>query len=349
MKAIAQADKMAAAMPNHFALTRILVRQEAVNSSSIEGTHSTLDAVLELEEAEEESESDADTATAQVRDYALALERAMRDVQDSGRNAFTLELIEDLHRAVMKSDPGYKDVPGEPRTRVVWIGGGNIEHSEWNPPPPNRVGRTIDDHIRYLRDDGMQQLQQSIILRLAIAHAHFEAVHPFRDGNGRVGRLLIPLMMAADGHTALYLAPYIAQNKNRYLDSLQAAQQRLDYAPLVNFLSEAIVATVREADLSMHALNQLPSIWAARQKFRKGSASQRALGLLIGFPVVTTQRLASELKITFAAANRGIAQLVKAKVLTELTGRRRNRIFVAREVRRIYNRPFGEEPELPRR
>jgi Fic family protein len=347
MKTLLKADKIAAALPHHFALSRILVRQEAVNSSSMEGTHSTLDAVLEAEEAEDDSGTDA--ATAQVRDYALALERAMRLILEHGRNAFTVELIEDLHRTVMSGDPDYQDVAGEPRTKVVWVAGSSlgIEHSKFNPPPPRRLGRCLDDHIRYLCDDGMQQLQQSIILRLAVAHAHFEAIHPFRDGNGRVGRLLVPLMMAADGYPALYLAPFIALNKTRYIDGLIAAQQRLDYAPLVNFISDAIVSTVREAELSIEALRHLTAVWLRRKKFRAGSAAQRALDLLIGFPIVTARRLAEELRITYAAANKGIAQLVENEILSEHTGRQRNRIFVAREVRRIYNRAFGDEPDVP--
>ena len=106
----------------------------------------------------------------------------------------------------MTGDKDYKDVPGELRKRVVWIGGGkNMASSDFNPPPPSRVPQCMDEQVAYLRTDGMQPFQQSIILRLAIAHSHFEAVHPFRDGNGRVGRLLIPLMMAADGHAPLYL------------------------------------------------------------------------------------------------------------------------------------------------
>jgi Fic family protein len=345
MKALMAAEKIASAFPHHFALTRILVRQEAINSSSIEGTHSTLDAVLEAEEAQDDTEVDA--ATVQVRDYAVALEHAMLVVHKKGREAFTIDLIEGLHKAVMARNPDYKDTPGDPRRGVVWIGGRSIEHSQFNPPPPTRVGRCLDDHIRYLRDEGMQQLQQSIILRLAVAHAHFEAIHPFRDGNGRVGRLMIPLIMAADSHAPLYLAPYIALNKARYIDGLKAAQQRLDYAPLVNFIAEAIIATVREAELSGEALRQLSIIWSKRGKFRHGSAAQRSLDLLIGFPVVTARRLSTELKITYAAANRGIAQLVKLGILTEHTGKARNRIFVARDVRRIYNRPFSDKPLLP--
>ena len=346
MKAIQKADRIAATLPDHFALSRILVRQEAVNSSSMEGTHSTLDAVLEAEESEEDEE--IDDATSQVKGYALALEDSMRAVQKIGREAFSLSFIQRLHVNVMMGDKDYKDVPGALRKSVVWIGGGkNMANSDFNPPPPLRVPRCMAEHVAYLRTDGMQPFQQSIILRVAIAHSHFEAVHPFRDGNGRVGRLLIPLLMAADGHAPLYLAPYIHINKPRYIDSLKAAQQRLNYAPLVNLLSDAIVATVREAEVSMDALVRLIPIWSKRRKLRTGSAAQKALFLLAGYPVVTATRLAQELKVTFAAANRGIGQLEEAQILTKLKGRARSRVFVARDVLRIYNRTFGDEPILP--
>jgi Fic family protein len=264
------------------------------------------------------------------------------------RKGFSLEFIQALHRNLMARDPDYRDVPGELRTCVVWIGAAGIEHSAFNPPPPARIAACLEDHIAYLRTDGLQQVKQSIVVRLAVAHAHFEALHPFRDGNGRLGRLLVPLMLAADGHAPLYLSPYINANRTRYADGLKAAQRQLDYAPLVSLLSDAIAASVREAERSIEALARLKLLWASHVKFRKNSTAWKALELLAGFPVVTARRLSQRLGVTYAAANKGIAQLVDTGVLTERTGNRRNRIFAARDVLRIYNRPFGEEPVVRR-
>lgn len=346
MQAIQQADQIATLLPNHFPLSRVLVRQEAVNSSSIEGTHSTLDAVLEAEEAED-GDAAADEATTQVREYALALESALMQIQQNRRDGFTLDLIRGLHHSLMRSDKAYKDVPGQFRDRVVWIGGDRIEHSTYNPTPPDNIASCMSEHLAYLRTDGMQPFEQSIILRLAIAHAHFEAIHPFRDGNGRVGRLLLPLMMTADGRAPLYLSPYIAAHKQAYYDALKAAQQKLDFAPLVELLSSAIITAVDEATDTIHAFEQLATIWSKRAKFRAGSAGQRSLRLLSTYPVVTAKRLASVLGTTYSAANNSLSTLVSAGILTELTGHRRNRMFAAREVLRIFNRPFGEKPDLP--
>jgi Fic family protein len=345
MRAVQRANQIAASLPHHYPLSRILARQEAVNSSSIENTNSTLDAVLEAEEAD--SDALHDEATSQVRDYAIALETSLKEIEQQRRVGFTRELVKRLHKTLMLGDTTYQDIPGEFRSRVVWIGGDRIEHSTFNPPPPNRVTDCIDEHIAYLRTDGMQPFEQSIILRLAIAHAHFEAVHPFRDGNGRVGRLLLPLMMAADGHAPLYLSPFINSQKPRYYDALKSAQQQLDYSLLLELLSEAIIYAVSEADQTIAALQKLVVIWRQRQHFRTGSSAARGMEILSAYPVITANRLAKELGTTYAAANKGIAALVSADVLTELTGHRRNRMFAARDVLRIFNRPFGELPELP--
>jgi Fic family protein len=344
-KALLTANRLVSALPDHFPLSRVLLRQEAVDSSSLEGTHSTLDAVLE---AEEESDGDdIDAPTTQARDYALALEHALPLIEREGRAGFSLELIQELHRAVMAADPDYKDEPGQLRSRVVWIGGRAIEHSDFNPPPPERVGPCLQDHVAYLRTDGMQQVQQSVIARAAVAHAHFEAVHPFRDGNGRLGRLLIPLILAADGHAPLYLSSYINANKAQYMDGLRAAQQRLDHGPLIQLVSEAIIASVKEAGQTIEALRRLKGVWLARRRFRKGSAAEKALDLLAAYPVITVRRMARLLGLTYAAANTGAAQLLDAGVLSEHTGHRRNRVFVAREALSIFNRPFGDAPETP--
>src|ERR1700674_4397385 len=121
---------------------------------------------------------------------------------------------------------------------------------------------------------------------MAVAHAHFEAVHPFRDGNGRVGRLLLPLMMAAEGHIPLYLSPYIEANKVAYYASLKAAQQRLDWHEAIGFLADAIVGTTHELLATRDALAALRDRWRERRKFRRGSAALEALDVLPHYPVL---------------------------------------------------------------
>lgn len=328
-RAMERARVLAAELRSPYLVSRVLPRREAVASSAVEGTHSTLDELLTAEEADETPND----ATAQVRDYALALEGHLPEAARCGRAIFTEELVQGLHRAVMAADPHYVDRPGEWRTRVVWIGGqGDISRSVFNPPPPADVARCLADSLAYLRCEGGEDLSQHLVTRMAVAHAHFEAVHPFRDGNGRVGRLLMPLMMAAEGVTPLYLAPYVEAHKPAYMAALKAAQQRLAWHEIVGFFCDAVVATVEDLQEMRRALEAQREAWAGRRRFRAGSASLRALDVVPSYPVLTVKRLAALLDVSIPTATAAVDQLVEAGVLVERTGYRRNRVFVAREV-----------------
>ncbi|MDP7547911.1 MAG: Fic family protein [Alphaproteobacteria bacterium] len=217
----------------------------------------------------------------------------------------------------------------------------------YNPPPPADVAATLEQSMAYMRAEGLQLQQQSLITRMAVAHAHFEAVHPFRDGNGRVGRLLLPLMMAADGQTPLYLSPYIEAFRPDYNQALRAAQQRLAWHEMVGFMADAVVGTAEELLRTRSALLVLGELWRRRRKFRQGSAALRALDVLPHYPVLTVNRLAALLDVSHAAAATAVRQLSQAGVLLERTGYARNRVFTAPEALSIINRPFGAAPLLP--
>ncbi|WP_237740992.1 Fic family protein [Novosphingobium sp. B-7] len=344
MEMIARVDALAAELHDPYLVSRLLSRREAITSSSIEGTNSTLDELLTIEEENEVARDEAK----QVRDYALTLDNFVPQARAQGPSLFTAELISALHTEAMRHEPSYADAPGHIRTTVVWIGGaGQIAYSTFNPPPPADVAACLAENVRYMRCEGMQIVTQSLVMRMALAHAHFEAIHPFRDGNGRVGRLLLPLMMAAEGHVPLYLSPYIEAHKPGYYAGLQAAQQRLDWEPLVGFFSRAIIATGRELFATRTALRTLAAQWQTRRRFRSRSAALRMLAILPDYPVTTAKRMAAHLQLSIPATLTGIWQLVDAGILTERTGYRRNRIFFASEVLSIINRPFGSDVADP--
>lgn len=340
---LGQIQALADQVSDPYVISRTLSRREAVDSSAIEGTNSTLNELLTIEEHDD----DARDAARQVRDYALTLDRMLPRARNEGSDVFTIDLIRDLHREAMRHDPDYRDEPGEFKKAVNWIGGtGHISTSTYNPVPPDQVGPCLEQTAAYMRCEGMQAMTQSIVTRMAVAHAHFEAVHPFADGNGRVGRLLLPMIMAAEGHVPLYLAPYIAANRLGYYDGLKAAQQRLEWAPLVGYLSDAISGTVEELLATRTALRTLAADWRERRKYRAGSASLRTLDLLVDYPVITLKRLADKLDVSRPQALAAINQLVEAGILIERTGYRRNRVFAAEAVLAIINRPFGSSAEL---
>jgi Fic family protein len=344
--ALARVETLAAELEDPYLISRILPRSEAVSSSSIEGTNSTLDELLSLEETGDPAASDA---AVQVRDYAIALDDLVPRAGKEEHAIFTTALVQQLHCTVMRGDAGYQDIPGELRSRVVWIGGSDIAYSTYNPTPPDDISTCLDETMSYMRCEGMQGMQHGLIVRMAVAHSHFEAVHPFRDGNGRVGRLLLPLMMAAEGHTPLYLSSYIEAHKGAYYASLKAAQQRLEWHEAIGFLADAMVGTVDELLATRAALLALGDLWRRRRTFRRGSTALKALDLLPHYPVLTIKRLADILKVSIPAATQAIDQLVDARVLHERTGYARNRVFVAPEALSIINRPFGETAILPDR
>jgi Fic family protein len=342
--ALAKIETLAAELKDPYLISRILPRREAVSSSSIEDTNSTLDELLSIEENDDSEKSDD---AVQVRDYALALDDFLPHARTERHALFTVQFVRDLHRAVMKGDTDYKDVPGELRKIVVWIGGaGHIANSTYNPTPPDDIPACLAE-TTYMRCEGMQAMVQSLIVRMSIAHSHFEAVHPFRDGNGRVGRLLLPLMMAAEGLTPVYLSPYIEAHKQAYYNSLKAAQQRLEWQELVGFVSDATVATVNELLATRDALRRLGAIWRNRRKFRKGSGAERALDVLPHYPVLTIRRLSRLLDISTPAATTAVEQLIEAGILVERTGYARNRVFIATDALTIIDRPFGQDAVLP--
>lgn len=324
-----------------FALTRILERQEAVSSTSIEGTQSTLDALLELEE-----EGPGDAKTLETRGVTIALDHGLGLIREHGRNAFTTDMILTLHAKLSERINGFRGAPGAIREEVVWIGGAGWDPSTstWNPPPPADVAACLDDTLRYIRDEPEDISQFSIIVRAAVAHAHFEAVHPFLDGNGRIGRLLIPLMFAADGMVPLYLSPWIEAHKHDYIQSLKAAQQRLDHSLIIVLLARAVIGTENEFKATLAAVDEVEADWRATLKLRKNSTAQRTLALLKSYPVLRARTLADRLEVTFKAASDGLAQLEELGVVEERTGYSRNRIFAAPRILRILTRPFGMDP-----
>jgi Fic family protein len=342
--AMARIDTLATELKDTYLISRMLPRREAISSSSIEGTNSTLDELLSIEET---GGGGQDDAAVQVRDYARALDEFIPRAQKEKHRIFTTELAQKLHKAVMAGDTSYKDDPGALRTNVVWIGGVDIARSTYNPTPPDYIAACLEQSMDYMRFEGMQQMTQNLIVRMAIAHSHFEAVHPFRDGNGRVGRLLLPLMMAAENRTPVYLSPYIESNKQAYYNSLKAAQQRLEWHEPAGFLADAIVGTANELDATRGALSKLRNLWLERRKFRQGSAALLALDHLPEYPVLTVKRLAELLGVSIPAATQAVELLTAAHILTERTGYARNRVFAAGEALLIINRPFGEDPILP--
>jgi Fic family protein len=232
----------------------------------------------------------------------------------------------------MEGVKDYRDVPGELRTIQNWIGSGNIYDASLVPPPPDQVGSCLDDLMGLLQYQADGVAVVSIVVRLAIAHAQFEAIHPFRDGNGRVGRLLLPIMLAAEDYPPVYLAGYLKANQHSYYDTLLDAQTRGEWQAWVRFLARGIAESCHEAAEMTRRLLALRDEWHLRVSSLRGDATGRKLvQILIGSPVVTANSVKKQLGVSFPAANTAIGQLVDLGIL-QASEQRRNRIFVADQV-----------------
>ncbi len=330
----------------------LLARREAVSSSRMEGTWSTVDEVLSPA-----IDDTGPSATASVRGYATALMHGIQTIQSSGMPALTPDLLCSLHERVMQKDPGFHGIAGRLRKPglpgdVVQIGSfGRKEDSLYNPAPPAHVKRCLNEVVDWMCDESLLQLGDAgmgmvLPIRMAIGHAHFEAVHPFTDGNGRVGRMIWALQMAAAGRLPLYLSSYVEAERTEYGAALQTAQKQLAYRRIIDFVCQAIVACTEEEAVTQQVLERLPEFWQERGKFRSGSSAARALSLLIGMPIITVKQLAAELKVSTQAANQGLQRLGKAGVVRDRSGRGRGRVFAAEEVIGVLARPFRMDTEV---
>jgi len=332
------------------ALSFLFGRREAVTSSRMEGTWSTIDHVLTPEGLDEQNADGS--ATASVRAYAQALEDAATKVVKRRFKALNTQLVCGMHRAITEHDPMFRYAPGKLRTpgepgAIVQIGApGRKEDSVYNPPPADHVERCLNAVMSWYQDDLLAETGDAGIglwlpVRMAIGHAHFEGVHPFPDGNGRVGRMLWPLQMILAGHAPLYLSGYVEVAKQDYGLALQSAQKQLQYSPLIEFICQAIEASFAEAEVTRKSLSDLPTVWRSRAKFRAGSAAERAIETLISSPILSAGELARLLEIPFESASKALTTLAARGIVKERTGFLRNRIFAAEEVIAILSRPFG--------
>lgn len=237
----------------------------------------------------------------------------------------------------------YRDVPGEFRQIQNWIGGLRIYDARFVPPPPAYLKDLLGDLERHLNYQPEGNAFLSVVTRMAMTHAQFETIHPFRDGNGRVGRLLMPLMLAAEGYPPVYLAGFLKSNQRLYYDSLLDVQLQGKWTEWISFMSQAVVVSCNESIQIANALLDMRESWEQKLSHtRRDSSSRNLANLLIGYPVITVNRARELLEVSFVAANNAIRDLVGQGILSEPKSAR-NRVFVASDVIDLLNRPTSNE------
>ena len=313
-------------LPNPDLFVLMFVRREAVLSSQIEGTQSSLRDLLEAEARVHDPRRPADVA--EVSNYVAALSGGMAALES---RPVTIDLLQGLHERLMRGGRGSELHPGRLRTDQVWIGppDATLQQATFVPPPPDRVVGALGDLERYIRaEDATPSL-----IRAGLAHAQFETIHPFFDGNGRMGRLLIILVLCEQGilgKPVLYLSHFFKMHRSRYYAALQAVRDDGDWEGWMEFFLAGVVQVAHESSETARRIVALREEERERLLHRLGRAAGNALRLheqLFRTPILSVSAAAQSLGITYGAANRLIGALVREGVLAERTGHARNRRF----------------------
>lgn len=331
---------LARTLPNPHLLIRPFMSREAVLSSRIEGTQASLSDLFYFEAAQTPPTPQSDVR--EVRNYVLALEHGLKRLADL---PVSLRLIREMHQELMRDVRGEHLTPGEFRRSQNWIGPANcsLNDAKFVPPPPDDMMEALGHLEKFWHSPS----QLPLVVRLALIHYQFEAVHPFLDGNGRIGRLLMILLLCAEKalpQPLLYLSAYFERNRAEYYRLLLAVSQEGLWEEWISFFLRGVAEESHDA---IRRSEQLLKLW---QQYRKRLQSARSSALLLTLvdelfnrPYITFGQASEILNVTFRSAQMNVQKLVQAKILEELPGRKYGRIFAAREIRGILEAPDAQE------
>jgi len=333
--AVGRLDSISTLLPDPHLFLYSYVRREAVISSQIEGTQSSLSDLL-LFELEVAPGSPADDVV-EVSNYIAALNHGMKRL----RAGFPLSnrLLREMHGVLMAKGRGSDKQTGEFRRSQNWIGGTRPGNAHYVPPPPEEVDACMGALELFLHDD---RAGLPVLLKAALAHVQFESIHPFLDGNGRLGRLLIAMLLHQGGLLAeplLYLSLYLKQHRAEYYDLLDRVRRNGDWEAWVDFFLKGVEQTASGA---VQTARRLVTLFEedARRIQRSGRASANALSVIHALrqrPAITLRHLRDECRMTFPTATKSMQLLVGLGIVRELTGQRRNRVFVYDAYLKILN------------
>lgn len=325
-------------LPNPALLIIPYVRKEAVLSSRIEGTETSLSELFYFEAARkaEQKKEAGRTDVLEVLNYVKAIDYGIKRLETL---PVSLRLIKEIHAILMKGVRGQHLTPGEFRKTQNWIGPGGctLNNATYVPPPVEEMKETLSDLEKSIHDrDALDGL-----IQCAATHYQFEAIHPFLDGNGRIGRLLTMLFLCEREYLKyplLYLSAYFERNRSQYYEKLLGVSQRGDWSGWVKFFLKAI------ADESKAAVDNSRAVLALLDDYRKRAEQKRPsmyvfklLDLISKNPYISIPRTAETLKTSFHTARAAVEKLQSMKILTETTDKERGKIYCAEELLKIFD------------
>lgn len=335
--ALGRLDGVIETVPDPDFFVAMYVRQEAVLSSQIEGTQSTLEDLLQVElEPSAARGSDVN----EIVNYVAAMNHGLTRLPEF---PLSLRLIREIHATLLRSGRGAAQRAGEFRDQQNWLGAGRvpIERASYVPPPVPEMHAALDDFERFLHGD--EQLPD--LIHVGLAHAQFETIHPFFDGNGRVGRLLITFLLMHRQvlhRPLLYLSVYLKENRAEYYDRLTAIRRRGDWEGWLKFFLRGVSET------AVGAAATARRIFALREEHRGlvlqqqlGPNALKLLATLFASPIVDVNFASARIDVTFATANKLLARFQTLGLVREITGRRRSRRFAYEPYLRLFQTAEG--------
>jgi Fic family protein len=336
--ALSELNNISEGIPNKSLFLYMYVRKEALLSSQIEGTQSSFSDLL-LFEHDQKSKISTDDVE-EVSNYVKAINYGLRELKQGF--PFSLRLLKKIHGILLSGGRGSKKLPGEFRRSQNWIGGTRPGNALFVPPPVENLNDCLSNLEKFFHDKSLP-----VLIKAAIAHVQFETIHPFLDGNGRLGRLLIILLLIEGGllkEPILYLSLYLKQNRAIYYDLLQAVRLYGSWENWIEFFltgifkssQRVIKTTIDINNLFVEDLKKISTLGKAR------FSCEQVLEYLKKLPQCGVVQLSKELKLSAPTARNSLNLMVKLGILTEITGKQRNKVYVYKKYLNILER--GTEP-----
>src|SRR5882672_9277046 len=324
-QALGRLDGLTTLLPDTKFFLYLYIRKEALLSSQIEGTQSSFSDLLLFENNAEPGVPIDDVE--EVSNYVAATQHGLRRI--AGGFPLSLRLIREIHAILLRGGRGANRAPGEFRRSQNWVGGTRPGNAAFVPPPPERLTECLDNFERFLHDE---KHKLPVLVEAGLVHVQFETIHPFLDGNGRLGRLLTTLLLCAKGtlrEPLLYLSLYFKAHRQRYYDLLQRVRTEGVWEEWIEFFLEGTETTARQAaDTAVQILDLFES---DRKKIRamgrKAASSLAVHEYLQAHPLTKIGPAAKDLKLSIPTVTSALETLTKLKVAKESTGKRRDRLF----------------------
>ena len=338
-RALGKLDSLAGTLPSAHILVRPFIRREAVLSSRIEGTRASLNDIY-IYEATQLSYLESTTDVREVHNYVQALDYGLERLSSL---PVSLRLIREMHAVLMEGVRGEHRTPGEFRRSQNWIGppGRTLESARFVPPPVDEMQKALDELERFVHTSS----DLPRIVQAALIHYQFEAIHPFLDGNGRIGRLLIILLITEWGllsHPWLYLSAYFEAYRKEYYDHLLSVSQTGAWEAWLDFFLKGIHVQSEDAIAQIQRLQQTRHTYHELVKNeRAADRLMQAIDVLLERPILSIRQLEGAMDIPYRSAQRYIEKLEQLGILREVTGRSRNRVYQAKTILAILEGEAG--------